>query len=186
MLGTVLLTKALRSRRTPEFNDICASKNHGYVAHSNGAMMQGHLVNPTALSKHLGVSRQYVEKLARDGVIERRPEGFDQDQARLQYLAWLRDPHRRSARAEADAELRRLKTLALQLKIEQEQGQLVEHSAMTEIIDEICGLVRSELAGLPARLTRDLQERRRIERAVDEILRRMSERAEEKARLADD
>jgi hypothetical protein len=74
---------------------------------------------------------------------------------------------------------------ALRLKIEEEQGRLMEHAEHIEILDELVGLVRTELAALPARLTRDLQERRRIERAVDEILHRMADRAEEMARLAD-
>jgi hypothetical protein len=140
------------------------------------------IVSPTTLAAHLGVSRQYVEKLAADGVIERGPTGFDQDQSRLKYISWLRDPRRRSARAEAEAELRQLKMTALRLKIEEEQGRLMEHAEHIEILDELVGLVRTELAALPARLTRDLQERRRIERAVDEILHRMADRAEEMAR----
>jgi hypothetical protein len=131
------------------------------------------IVSPTTLAAHLGVSRQYVEKLAADGVIERGPTGFDQDQSRLKYISWLRDPRRRSARAEAEAELRQLKMTAL---------RLMEHAEHIEILDDLVGLVRTELAALPARLTRDLQERRRIERAVDEILHRMADRAEEMAR----
>jgi len=74
------------------------------------------------LARHLGVSRQYITKLEVDGVIARQPDGgFEQDQARLQYLAWLRDPQRRSARAEADAEYRRLKNDALRLRIEKDE-----------------------------------------------------------------
>ncbi|MBN9022206.1 MAG: hypothetical protein J0H08_08965, partial [Rhizobiales bacterium] len=46
---------------------------------------------------------------------------------------------------------------------------------------EFAAAVRSELAGLPARLTRIMDERHRIETEVDGVLARLSERAAEKA-----
>jgi hypothetical protein len=134
-------------------------------------------VAPTVLAKHLGVSRQYVQKLADGGVIERLPDGrFDQDQSRLKYLQYLRNPQRRSARAEADAEYRQMKMLALRLKIEKDLGRLMEHDEHIEILDEVVGLFRSELSGLPARLTRDLSIRRAAEEEVFQLLTRLAEK----------
>ena len=138
-------------------------------------------VNATSLARHLGLSRQFIDRLADDCVIERHDDGYDLDQSRLKYLAWLRDPQRRSARAEANAQLRLLKAQALQLKIAVQLGELMEVAEHTEILEEVVGLFRSELACLPARLTRDLQERRRIEQTVNEVLQRISDRAAEKA-----
>jgi hypothetical protein len=57
-------------------------------------------VTATQLGEHLGLTRQRIGALAdTEHVIERLPNGrFDQNACRLKYLAWLRDPQRRSAR----------------------------------------------------------------------------------------
>jgi hypothetical protein len=142
-------------------------------------------VNATQLARHLGLSRQFVNRLADDRIIERHADGFDQDQSRLRYMAWLRDPQRRSAKAEADAQLRRLKAEALELKIAREAGELMVYAEHCEIIDEICALVRWELEALPARLSRDIIERRRIELAINETLNRLADQLEERAKAAE-
>ena len=73
---------------------------------SNGAERGPVLVSGNALATHFGVSRQHVERLTAEGVIERRSDGkFDQDVSRLKYMTHLRAEHRRSPRAGADAEL---------------------------------------------------------------------------------
>jgi hypothetical protein len=133
-------------------------------------------VTATALGRHLGLSRQYIDKLALDGVVERKSDRFDQDQSRLRYLAWLRAPERRSARAKADGEYRQMKILALRLKIEKEQGRLMEYDEHLAILDEVVGLFRSELSGLPARLTRDLSIRQAAEEEVFQLLTRLAEK----------
>jgi hypothetical protein len=46
---------------------------------------------------------------------------------------------------------------------------------------ELAGMVRSELAGLPARLTRIIDERQKIEAEIDGVLTRLAERAAHKA-----
>jgi hypothetical protein len=58
-------------------------------------------VTATELGVHLALTRQRVGALAdTEHVIEHLPDGrFDQDDCRLRYLRWLRDPARRSARA---------------------------------------------------------------------------------------
>jgi hypothetical protein len=59
-------------------------------------------------------------------VIERLPDGkFNQDDARLKYLAWLRDPARRSARSQADADFVRAKTQLLELRVGERRGTLI-------------------------------------------------------------
>jgi hypothetical protein len=61
-------------------------------------------VTATQLGEHLGLTRQRIGVLADVAhVIERLPNGtFNRDQSRLKYLAHLRSPERRSARAAAN------------------------------------------------------------------------------------
>jgi len=84
-------------------------------------------VTATALGEHLGLSRQRISALADEGVIERLPDGrFNQDRARLGYLAWLRDPARRSARSEAASDLEKAKAALVWLRVREREGKLME------------------------------------------------------------
>jgi len=55
------------------------------------------LVSGNKLAGHFGCSRQNVDQLTAQGVIERRASDglFDQDQSRLKYLTHLRSEQRR-------------------------------------------------------------------------------------------
>ena len=58
---------------------------------SNGAAHAAVLVSGYELARHFGCSRQNVDLLASQGVIERRSDGlFDQDVCRLKYLTHAR------------------------------------------------------------------------------------------------
>jgi hypothetical protein len=66
----------------------------------NGAAHAAVLVSGYELARHFGCSRQNVELLAEQGVIERRASDgkFDQDVCRLKYLQHLRSERQRSHR----------------------------------------------------------------------------------------
>jgi hypothetical protein len=82
-------------------------------------------VTATQLGVHLGLTRERIGTLAgTDHVIERLPDGrFDQDACRLAYLKWLRDPARRSARSEADADFQRAKTELIKFVLPRSTGR---------------------------------------------------------------
>ena len=125
-------------------------------------------VSGYALAAHLGVSRQYVDALTTHGVLTRRSDGlFDQTASRLRYIKHLRTP--RSSRSEAEAAHVRAKAEMLQIKIMQQQRKLVLREDVNELLDTICGVVLTNLSGLPARCSRDLTVRREVERMVFEV-----------------
>jgi hypothetical protein len=93
---------------------------------SKGAEHGPALVSGNRLATHFGISRQHVERLTAEGVIERRADGlFDQDQARLKYLTHLRSENRRSPRTKADAEHTAAKAELLQIKIAEKKKVLM-------------------------------------------------------------
>jgi len=65
----------------------------------HGEQAAGVAVAATQLGKHLDLSHQRICVLADvEHVVVRLPNGrFDQNDARIRYLRWLRDPERRSA-----------------------------------------------------------------------------------------
>jgi len=125
------------------------------------------LVSGGKLAAHFGVTRQQVDQLAQQHVIERLANNlFDQDQARLAYLDHLRSQHRRSPRAEADSELAKARAEWLRLRSAERMKELVPVETLNESIDTLAGLT---LTVWPAflrgctRMPRNLAERRRCE-----------------------
>jgi hypothetical protein len=85
-------------------------------------------VSASALALHLDRSRAYIGKLEAEGVIQRQGDGFPLDQTSAAYLRYLRREHRRSPRAEADADHVKVKTEMLQLKLMERKRELVRRA----------------------------------------------------------
>ncbi len=141
----------------------------------NRAARNAVLVSGNVLAVHFGCTRQHVDQLTAQGVIERRADGkFDLDVSRLKYLAHLRSPERRSARAEAAAKHAEAKTQLLHIRIEEKQRKLVRRDDVNELLDAMCGMVLTHLSGMSARCSRDLTVRRNIDAVVDQVRREMA------------
>src|SRR5262245_26180444 len=98
-----------------------AKPNGGAVRASKPTLVSG-----GKLGEHFGVTRQFIDQLVQQGVVERRPDGqFDQDRSRLRYFEHLRSQHRRSPRAEADGELARARAEWLRLRTLERTKELV-------------------------------------------------------------
>ena len=138
----------------------------------------------TQLAKHLDLSRQRVQQLVDEHVIERLPNGnFDQDDCRVSYLRWLRDPERRSAWTQADADFVKAKTEMLQLKLAEKRGELVRQSDVDALIDQLVGITLTAMSSMPARCAPrgDLATRRCIEQVVFEVRTEIANIAQRKA-----
>src|SRR5262245_35033191 len=110
--------------------------------HNGNARSSPTLVSGSKLAAHFGVTRQHVDQLAQQGVIERRSDNlFDQDLSRLQYFDHLRSQHRRSPRAEADGELAKARAEWLRLRTAERKKELVPAEMLDQTIDELAGAV---------------------------------------------
>jgi hypothetical protein len=144
----------------------------------------GSSVTATQLGRHLDLSRQRVQQLVDEHVIARLPNGrFDQDDSRVRYLRWLREPERRSARTQADAEHVGAKTEMLQLRLMEKRGDLVRQSDVDALIDEIVGVTLTAMSSMPARCAPrgDFATRRCIEQVVFEVRTEIANIAQRKA-----
>lgn len=137
------------------------------------------------LATHFGVVRQHIDQLAQQGVIERNADGlFDQDQARVRYLNYLRTDRKTSQRSAADAKHAEAKTMLLQIRIEEKQRTLMPRDVHENMIEQMAGLVLTKLGGWPARNAgADLVLRRKAEAVLREL---RFEIAEAATKLADD
>jgi len=126
------------------------------------------LVSGGRLALHFGVTRQHVDQLTQQGVIERLPTGlFDQERSRLRYFEHLRSQHRRSLRAEAGAQLAAARAEWLQVRTLGRKKELVPVELFDQTSDEIAGATPVAFSGLPAPLfPHGLAERRRCEAII--------------------
>jgi hypothetical protein len=153
-----------------------AGPKQGQIAGSNAVIA-------TQLAK-LDLSRQRVQQLVDEHVIARLPNGkFDQDACRVAYLRWLRDPERRLARTQVDADFVKAKTEMLQLKLAEKRRDLVRQSDVDALIDEIVGVTLTAMSSMPARCAPrgDLVTRRCIEQVVFEVRTEIANIAQRKA-----
>ena len=93
----------------------------------------------------------------------------------------MKDDERRSAKSAADSRVRDARALEIELRIAERSRELIPVEDALNDMAELAGMVRSELAGLPARLTRIVAERQKVETEIDGVLSRLSQRAAEKA-----
>ena len=143
----------------------------------NGAAHAAVLVSGYELARHFGCSRQNVDLLAQQGVIERRAADglFDQDVSRLKYLTHLRSEHRRSPRAAADAEFALAKAELIRLRVAERKRDLIPREEASADMEHLIGLFLTGLSGFAAQFAgRDLAMRRVVDKGVYDLRLRIS------------
>lgn len=136
----------------------------------------------------LMISDERIRQLQKQGYIPKAEKrGMVQLVGAVQgYLRYLKDDERRSAKSAADSRVRDARALEIELRVAERSRDLIPVEDALADMAELAAAVRSELAGLPARLTRIMDERQKIETEVDGVLTRLSERAAQKAAALED
>ena len=76
----------------------------------------------------------------------------------------------RASTATAASELSRLaRAASTELRLAEARRDLIETDDADAAVDHLCGTISTTLGGLPARVTRDVPTRRRIEQAVHQV-----------------
>jgi hypothetical protein len=136
------------------------------------------IISTANLCGLLMLSRQRLDQLVSDGVIFRHSPGqFKLVDTIQKYISWLRDDARTRTRSAADSRVRDARAKDIEVKTAQRLSQLVPLAAYDDMIEGFAGVVRSEFAGLAAASSRNLQDRKIIEREVNARLRRIAEYA---------
>jgi phage terminase Nu1 subunit (DNA packaging protein) len=136
----------------------------------------------TAVGSHLDLSRQRVGQLADEGVFSRNANGlYDLDNCRLAYIRWIRDDQRRTTKSASTSRVQDARAREIELRMARDAHRLIETDEAIAVCDEIVGTYKAELAGLPARVTRDMGLRQTIETEIDDICRRVADRLEQRA-----
>jgi hypothetical protein len=132
-------------------------------------------VTTTEFAAFADYTATYIRQLQRAESLPRGPRGMIPFVAGVRALIrFLRDSERRSSRTAADGRVRDARAHDLEVRTAERLGVLVPIEAFDAMIDDIVGAFRSELSGLPARITRDITLRRNIEREIYGLLERVT------------
>ncbi|XIA64511.1 hypothetical protein ACFIOY_37680 [Bradyrhizobium sp. TZ2] len=128
------------------------------------------------------VSAERVRQLAKEGWIEKAgKDQFYLVDVVQGYIRFRNDSERRATKSATASRVSDARAREVELRIAERERRLVELSEMIALADQLVGMFRAELSGLPARVTRDLQIRRTIETAIHDILDRIADVAVSRA-----
>lgn len=110
-----------------------------------------------------------LAQLVADGWIKKTQNKYTLVATVHGYIDFLRDEKVRLSQNTAQAEVQKQRARQLAQKADKEAGDLIPAELAHALCAETVGVMMAKIAGLPARLTRDTHERRRIEEIVDEM-----------------
>ena len=146
---------------------------------------RGALLTAEMAARLLMKSNERIRQLSREGWIPKHGTGANTRYALVDvvqgYIRFRDDAEKRATKTAAATRISDARAREIELRTAIREGHLIDLDEAIEAIEELMGLLRSELSGLPARCTRDLQVRRTIETARNDILERIADLAAEKA-----
>lgn len=140
---------------------------------------QAGMLNLQQVSRLLMISVAWVGRLHKAGYIPKA--GKDQYPlvgAVQGYIRYMKDEDRRSTKTAADSRVRDARAKEIELRIAERERELISVEDAKGEFSQLLAMVRAEMVGLPARVTRDMDLRRVIEKEVDDSLSRMADRAD--------
>ena len=130
----------------------------------------------------LGLTGRRVRQLTEEGVMAKNGRGKYPVLASIKaYIKWLQAAQQRNAPSDAREAVLHERARSLRLQNDEREHRLVDTEEVLAVLDEIVGTYRTELDGLPARLTRDLEDRKHIAEVVDAISNRVCDKFEQRA-----
>ena len=79
------------------------------------------------------------------------------------YIKFLKDEERRWSKSEVASRVQEARASEIEQRTARDGKTLIHRDELFAVVDEILGGLKSDLYGLPARVTRDMEQRRQIE-----------------------
>lgn len=143
------------------------------------------LIGAEQAARIIRVTPRRLQQLVADGYIKKTGRGqYSPIQVVHGYLDFKEEQIRQASRSADESELRRARIRQIEIQTAQLEGDLILAADAMAILDEVIGVIRSGFAGMPARLTRDLDLRDKLEDGIDGVLRAASRRISQAAQAA--
>lgn len=134
------------------------------------------MLNVSMAARLLMVSEERVRQLAKMGYVPKAARGKYPLVGLVQgYIKFLKDDERRSSKSATATRMQDAKTAEIEMRIAEKRRELIPVEDHHAAIDIVIGKVRAEFSGLPARFTRDLQLRRKLEAEVNDSFNRVAD-----------
>ncbi len=119
----------------------------------------------------LDISGAFLRRMTQEGKIPKRAKGkYGLVEAVHAYIRFLRDENARSTKTAASSRMQDAKTAEIELRLAEKQRTVVPLDDATYAMEFAAAKFRDALMSLPARYTRDMAERRKLEALVNEEL----------------
>lgn len=138
-------------------------------------------VSTESLAKLLMLSTDRIRQLARAGHIARAGHGrFILVTAVQGYIKFLKEAEQRASKSTAENRVRDARAAEIERRMAREDRQIVDLDEAMGTLEDISGLMLAALGSLPAQITRNPSERRRIENIVHAAQERLVNRFAQK------
>lgn len=128
-------------------------------------------------------STQWVHQLTKGGFIVKEKHGrYTLVALARGVVAYYDDLLSKNTKTAAASRATDARTREIELRIKERSRELIPLEDARAVIGEMAAAIRAEFQGLPARYTRDMQERRRLEQEIDGAFERLSRRESEAGR----
>jgi hypothetical protein len=128
-------------------------------------------------AKLLMVTPEWVRRLTKDGWIAKTDRGRYRVVDVVQgYIRFLKDEARRSSKTASLSRLQDIRTRKEELAVAQTERELVPLVEAMTLVDEVAGAVVARINAIPARLTRNIEQREQLQREVDDALTEVADR----------
>lgn len=128
----------------------------------------------------LGVSSKWVQELQKKGYVKSAGRGqwvlADVVQG---YIGFLKDETKRNSKSAAASRVTDARTREIELKIAQREGRLIDRDEHEAVLELVTGRYLGSLGGIGAQITREPEERDRINRIIDQERERLADYFEE-------
>jgi phage terminase Nu1 subunit (DNA packaging protein) len=165
----------------------------GPTVDADGQHPRGPLLNTEQAARLIMKHPERVRQLARAGWIAHTGEGRKGEQWHYRlldvvqgYIRFRDDEDKRTAKSAAQSRITDARSREVELRNAQREGRLIELDEAVAAVEAIMGMLRQQLAGMPARVTRDLELRRTMETALHDILDHTADVATQRAQAMAD
>jgi hypothetical protein len=144
---------------------------------------RGPLLTSDAAGKLLMISAERVRQLAKEGWITKTGKNqYHLNDVVQGYIRYRNDADRRATKSASSTRVSDARAREIELRVAERERRLVQLDDAVAIIEELCGMFRTAMSGFAARITRDLQFRKQIDAAVNDILGKLAIAAEKRSR----
>lgn len=129
------------------------------------------IITTTQAAKLLMVSEAWIGKLHKMEYVPKAGRGRWNLVSVVQgYVRFLKDEDRRSSKSASAARGRDVKTEMLEMAMQEKRRELVPLDDTRLVLDTAASLIQSNLMAVPSKFTRDIPERRRLEKMIADAL----------------